>query len=172
MNIVLTGFMGTGKSTVGRQAAGVLHIPFYDIDKVIEKQEGKSVQAIFDEKGEAAFRAIETAALRTLCEKDDVLIAAGGGVLLSEENRKILNKKGILVCLTAKAGTILDRLKNDSTRPLLAGDDRAQKVEALLKERESAYNQCPIQIATDGRTVADVAGEVVEKVLPKWLPSL
>ena len=172
MNIVLTGFMGTGKSVVGRQAASILHIPFYDIDQVIEKQEGQSVQAIFEKKGEPAFRKLETETLRKLSAKDDILISTGGGVLMTPENRDILNKKGILVCLTAPAGTILERLKNDKTRPLLAGDDRAQKIEALLKAREAMYGQCRFQIDTDGKSVAEIAGEVVEKVLPTWLPSL
>jgi shikimate kinase len=168
MNIVLTGFMGTGKTAVGRHLADELHIPFIDVDSSIAKKAGKSIQEIFTSEGEATFRALETAALAEVAAQDKTVIATGGGALLFPKNREILQKSGILVCLTAKMGTLLERLKDDLTRPLLSGEKLEDKISRLMKERQDVYDLCPFKVETDGKTIAQVAKEIIEKVKPQW----
>jgi shikimate kinase len=168
MNIVLTGFMGTGKTAVGRHLADVLRVPFIDVDTAITKKAGESIQTIFAAQGEAAFRRLESSVIAEVAEQDKTVIATGGGALLDPKNRENLQKNGVLVCLTAKMGTLLDRLKDDLTRPLLAGENLADRVERLMKERQSVYNLCPVQIDTDGKTIAQVAQDILQKVSPRW----
>src|SRR4029077_13064683 len=168
MNIVITGFMGTGKSTVGRRVADLLNAPCFDVDDTIKRQTGQSISDLFRVKGESSFRAVESAAIQELCMKDKVVIATGGGSLMNPQNRDFLEKKGILVCLTARTGTLLERLKDDLTRPLLAGESMPERVDRLMQERQSVYAMCPIQIGTDGKTINQVAEEVVQKVTPRW----
>jgi len=135
MNIVLTGFMGTGKSVVGRHVAQELRTPFVDVDLAITKKAGASIKDIFATKGESAFRAFESDVIAELASQDKTVIATGGGALLDPKNLENLQQNGILVCLTARVGTLLERLKEDLTRPLLAGENVEQKVERLMKER-------------------------------------
>ena len=87
---------------------------------------------------------------------------------MNPKNREALEKNGILVCLTARMGTLLERLKDDPTRPLLAGEDLEHKVERLMKERQDIYSLCPVQIDTDGKTMTQVAQEIITKVSPQW----
>src|SRR5262245_24595292 len=105
MNIVLTGFMGTGKTAVGRHLAAELRVPFVDADMMIVKRAGKPIKDIFAQDGEAAFRSLESAVLAEISRQDRTVIATGGGALLHDPNREVLKKNGILVCLTAKMGT-------------------------------------------------------------------
>jgi shikimate kinase len=168
MNIVLTGFMGTGKTAVGRHLANELHIPFIDVDMTIAKKAGKSIQQIFTSQGEDAFRELETSALMAVAGNDKTVIATGGGALLSEKNREILQRNGILICLTAKMGTLLERLKDDLTRPLLAGENLEHKIARLMKERQDVYKLCALQVDTEGKTIAQVSNEIIEKVRPQW----
>jgi shikimate kinase len=168
MNIILTGFMGTGKSTVGRRVAEMLNIPFFDVDDKIVRQTGRSIAQLFQEKGETSFRALESATIQELSMQDKAVIATGGGALMTPQNRDFLEKRGILVCLTARTGTLLERLKDDLTRPLLAGENMEQRVDRLMQERQSVYAMCPIQVGTDDKTISQVAEEVVEKITPLW----
>jgi shikimate kinase len=168
MNIVLTGFMGTGKTTVGRRVAEALNAAFLDVDAALEKEAGHSVAHIFEAKGEAHFRALERAAIARLAESNHAVIATGGGALLDPENRGALKKNGYLICLTARAGTLLERLKDDMARPLLAGEDPAGRIERLLKERHGVYALCDLQIQTDDRTIEDVAKAIVQAVEKRW----
>jgi shikimate kinase len=168
MNIVITGFMGTGKTTVGRRVAELLKAPFFDVDDTIKRQTGQTISDLFRVKGETSFRAVESAAIQELSMQDKVVIATGGGSLMTPQNRDFLEKRGILVCLTARTGTLLERLKDDLTRPLLAGESMAERVERLMQERQSVYAMCPIQVGTDGKTINQVAEEVVQKVMPRW----
>ena len=169
MNIVLTGFMGTGKSVVGRHLANELRLPFMDVDSTIKKRAGKSIPEIFAADGEAAFRKLEHEAIVELAQQDKTVISTGGGALLDPRNREALQRHGILVCLTAKMGTLLERLKEDLSRPLLAGANPEQKIELLMKERESIYNLCPVQVATDGKTIAQVSAEIIQKLPSTWM---
>jgi shikimate kinase len=168
MNVVLTGFMGTGKSTVGRRVADILKIPFFDVDETIKRQAGRSIAELFQTKGEAAFRALESATIQELSMQKSAVIATGGGALINPQNRDFLQRSGILVCLTARTGTLLERLKDDLTRPLLAGENTAQRIDRLMQERQAVYSLCPIQIATDDKTIEQVSDEVILKVLPRW----
>jgi shikimate kinase len=170
MNVVLTGFMGTGKSAVGRRVAERLRAPFHDIDAAIAKKVGQSISAFFAEKGEAAFRAEETQVIETLSALDGCVISTGGGALLVPRNRQLLQRNGLLVCLSAKVGTLLERLKEDVSRPLLSGENRMQRIEDLMKQRESLYAECPVQIVTDGKTIEQVAEEIFQRVAADWKP--
>jgi shikimate kinase len=168
MNVILTGFMGTGKSTVGRRVADLLKVPFFDVDDTIKRQTGRTIADLFKLKGEAAFRALESATIQELSMQEKAVIATGGGSLLNPQNREFLERRGILVCLTAKAGTLLERLKDDVTRPLLAGENMEQRINRLMQERQAVYGMCPVQVATDEKTIEQVAAEVVEKIAPQW----
>jgi len=168
MNIVLTGFMGTGKTTVGRRVAEDLHVPFLDVDSAIEKEFGRSIRTIFETDGEAHFRQLESKTIKQLAAHDNVVIATGGGALLYTENRSVLKKNGYLVCLTARVGTLLERLKDDLSRPLLTGDDPASRMEQLLVERKGIYAVCDLQVHTDDRTIAEVANIIIEAVGSRW----
>jgi len=153
---------------VGRHLAAELRASFVDVDLAITKKAGKSIQSIFASQGEAAFRELESAVIAEVAGQDNTVIATGGGALLDPKNREKLQNNGILICLTAKMGTLLERLKDDLTRPLLAGENLEQKVERLMKERQDVYNLCPIQIDTDGKTIAQAAQEIIRKVSPQW----
>ena len=168
MNIVLTGFMGTGKTAVGRHLAAELHAPFIDLDTVIAKKAGTSIKDIFATQGESAFRALEGQTIAEIAHQDKTVIPSGGGALSDSKNRELLEKSGILVCLTARMGTLLERLKDDPTRPLLSGENLEQKVERLMQERQSIYASCPVQIDTDAKTIAQVAEEIIQKVGATW----
>lgn len=168
MNIVLTGFMGTGKTAVGRHLAAELKAKFVDVDMLIAEKAGRSIREIFDSQGEAAFRKQESAAIHEVAAQDKVVIATGGGALMNPTNRETLAKHGILVCLTARMGTLLERLKEDHNRPLLQGEDTEKRIESLMAERQAVYNLCPIQVDTDGKTIAAVAKEIIQKVAPQW----
>lgn len=168
MNIVLTGFMGTGKSTVGRRVAETLGVSFIDVDETIQRKAGRSISDIFADSGEKAFRELENATIRELSGRDRVVISTGGGALLNPENRATLAQRGLLVCLRAERTTLLERLKDDLTRPLLKGEHLPDKLARLLREREAIYDQCPVQIATDDKTIEQVAEDVIRQTAPQW----
>ena len=168
MNIVLTGFMGTGKTTVGRRVAEVLSAAFLDVDATIEKETGHSVRHLFEDRGEVHFRALERDTIARLAAWDHAVISTGGGALLDPDNRVALKKNGFLVCLTARTGTLLERLKEDMTRPLLVGEDPAGRIERLMRERNGVYALCDLQIQTDGRTIEEVSTSIVDVVKKRW----
>jgi shikimate kinase len=168
MNIVLTGFMGTGKTAVGRRLAEELHLKFVDVDSMVVGRAGQPIPEIFSSQGEAAFRKLESEIIEEVASLDKAVVATGGGALIDPKNRENLQRRGILVCLTAKAGTLLDRLKDDVTRPLLAGEKLSERIERLMKERQAVYDLCPVQVTTDEKTIAEVTDEIVEKISPQW----
>jgi 3-dehydroquinate synthase len=161
-NIILTGFMGTGKTAVGQAVAERLGRWFVDMDAVIERRAGKPVSAIFAQDGEAAFRQMEAALCRELAGERNLVIATGGGALVAEENRLALGESGLVICLDAPVDAILARLGDAVDRPLLAGPDRQARVEALLAERAAAYAAIPHHIDTDGLSVDQAAGRVIQ----------
>ena len=160
--------MGTGKTTVGRRVADLLKVPFFDVDDTIKRQSGRTIAELFKSKGESAFRVLESTTIQDLSMQEKAVIATGGGSLLSPLNREFLEKRGILVCLTARTGTLLERLKDDLTRPLLERESMQQRIDRLLQERQAVYAMCPIQVETDGKTIEQVAEEVVQKITPHW----
>lgn len=137
--VFLVGPMGSGKTTLGRRAAEQLGLTFIDCDEEIERRTGASVNLIFDIEGEAGFRARETALLRELSERDGILVATGGGVIQSEENRRILRDRGFVVWLPTTVKQQLRRLEKDRKRPLLQAPDRRERLEALARERNPLY---------------------------------
>ena len=155
-NLILTGFMGTGKTTVGQLIAQRLGREFIDTDRWIEERAGKSVAAIFAEDGEDRFRAWETEACEALSEPRGSIIATGGWTLGPQQNREAMQRGGRVLCLWAEPDAILARLSDKSDRPLLAGDDRAAKLRNLLKQREDVYRSFAWQIDTTKMDVAEV----------------
>jgi shikimate kinase len=166
--VILTGFMATGKTEVGRRLARLLGRPFVDTDGLVEAAAGRSVAEIFAAEGEAGFRARERDAVEKACAVPDAVIATGGGTLLDAENRRRLAAAGAIVCLSADAEEILRRVGDPATRPLLVrrnghGDDAAGRIErirALLAERAPAYALATHTIETSGLEVDDVVARV------------
>jgi len=163
MNIVLAGFMGTGKSAVGRAVAERLGRRFLDTDSLIEAALGMTVQEVFARYGEAFFRAQERQAVSYAAKQQDVVIAVGGGALLAVANRAALEANGQIVCLEAAPEAILARLPGDSNRPLLAGDPEA-RVRSFLAARAAHYASLPYHVDTTGLSVAEVAERVIALV--------
>jgi shikimate kinase/3-dehydroquinate synthase len=155
-NLVLTGFMGTGKTSVGRLIAERLKRTFVDTDVWIEEQAGKAVSAIFAEEGEDRFRAWEAEACVALSEPNDLIIATGGWTLGPAENRAAIERGGRVICLTAEAEAILSRLKDAADRPLLESDAREARVRALLTTREPLYRSFAWQIDTTEMNIPEV----------------
>ena len=142
-NIVLIGFMGSGKTSVGLKLSYRLRIPVEDTDKLIENRQGVTVSEIFAAKGEEAFRRMETELLQELGQRPyGRILSVGGGTPVREENRKLLKQCGTVVYLRAEAETIYERLKGDTTRPLLQCEDPLGRIRELLAARESAYGEC------------------------------
>jgi shikimate kinase len=161
--IVLVGFMGTGKTEVGRRLARALRRPFVDLDGLVEARAGKDIPAIFADEGEARFRALEREAVREAVCMPEAVIATGGGALLDAESRRLLLEAGLVVRLDAPPDVIVDRIGTAGERPLLAGLDRAgriAKVRALLAERATAYATAPHAVDTTGLDVDAVVGRV------------
>jgi shikimate kinase len=161
-NIILTGFMGTGKSTVGRLLALRLGRIFVDTDAVIEHRHGP-IPTIFATGGEPAFRSLERDLADELGQQQDLVIATGGGMLLADEVADRLGRTGHIICLTAPASQILERVLADSSsveRPLLTVDDPAARIAELLAQRAPIYARFP-QLETGGRT----PNEIVDRIL-------
>jgi len=160
-NIILTGFMGTGKTAAGRILAGRLGREFIDTDELIVARTGRSIPDIFHEDGEAFFRALERDVASELAQQRDLVIATGGGMMVDPANATALGTGGAIFCLWAEPATILDRLNRDThTRPLLAGDDPAVKISALLRRRAASYARFRA-IQTDGQEADAVVDEII-----------
>ncbi len=147
-NLVLLGFMGTGKSALGRRVAALAGCLFLDMDAELERRAGKPISRIFAEDGEPAFRGMESALAAEWGRREGAVIACGGGVVLRAENLQALGENGLLVCLTASPEAILQRTARSKQRPLLAGEDPAQQIRALLAARAPLYAQIPVQFDT------------------------
>ncbi len=164
-NIVLTGFMGTGKSEVGRILAEKLYFDFIDSDSELEREQKMSITEIFKNYGETFFRDIESNMIERLSEMEGVVISTGGGVVLRENNIENLKKKGVIVCLTASAETILRRVQQSNNRPLLQVDNPLQKIKELLSSREQYYRNADITISTEGKSAKEIASEILRKLI-------
>jgi len=138
-NIYLIGLMGAGKTTIGRQLAKALQLPFYDSDKAIEEQTGVDIPTIFEYEGEKGFRDREQSMIEELTKIDGIVLATGGGSILREQNRKALKENGFIVYLQCSVDKILQRTKRDNQRPLLNTDSPRERIETLFKEREAFY---------------------------------
>ena len=140
-NWILCGFMGCGKTTVGQRLAALSGRPFVDMDAYIEQEAGRSVTEIFREEGEEGFRSRERAACRELAQSGGLVLATGGGALTFAANVEVLSRTGTIILLEVSPETLLKRLSADTTRPLLAGDDRETKLRTLYAARLPLYRQ-------------------------------
>ena len=138
--MVLIGMMGVGKSTVGRNLAIALKKDFFDSDREIERNCGASISWIFDVEGEIGFRKRESEAISKICLGENIVLATGGGAVVSEENRRTLSDFGFVVFLSGSVDLILSRTEHDKSRPLLQGSDRAETISRLLSERTPYYS--------------------------------
>ena len=165
-NIVLCGFMGCGKSTVGKRLAARCGMRFVDMDAYIEEQAGCSVTDIFAQKGEAAFRVMEHDACVTLAAQEGLVIATGGGAVLFEKNVDALAQNGVIVFLRVREQTVLERLTNDTTRPLLQRDDKEAAVRALMQQRTPLY-EAAAHVTVDADGEADAVVTAIEAALSR-----
>lgn len=162
-NLILIGYMGSGKTTLGKKISFRERIALLDTDKMIEQKQNREISRIFDEDGEAAFRQMETDCLKEIMEYSDrYVISVGGGLPLKAENRELLKELGTVLYLRAKPETIYARLKNDTTRPLLRGEDPEGKIRSMMKARGPAY-----EAAADA--VIDVDGKSYEMIISEIL---
>lgn len=134
--------MGTGKTTIGRQLAKSVKMPFYDTDKAIEESTGVDIPTIFEFEGEEGFRDREQKMLQQLTQLNGIVLATGGGTVLREENRAMLKQNGFVVYLQCSIDRILERTRRDTQRPLLQTENPRQRLEALQKQREQHYLSC------------------------------
>jgi shikimate kinase len=160
--IILTGFMGTGKTAVGREVARRLGRPFVDTDALVEQDAGLAIAEIFAQFGEGHFRTLERAAIARACSVADAVIATGGGAMLDPENQARMKAAGHVICLAADVDTILRRTDENTRRPLLRGENARERVSALLAERADAYAAADRRVDTSGRSVAEVADAVLD----------
>jgi shikimate kinase/3-dehydroquinate synthase len=161
VNIVITGFMGTGKTKVGLEVARRLGREFVDMDALIEERVGMTIPEIFAQQGEGFFRQQERQLCQELAQRHGLVIATGGGALIPEESRQILGTSGLLVCLNCGVEEVLRRLAQAEDRPLLDVADRRERIETLLAQRREAYKRIPHQIDTTGLKVEEVAERVI-----------
>ncbi len=141
-NIYLVGLMGAGKTTIGRQLARALSVPFYDSDKAIEERTGVDIPTIFEFEGEEGFRDREQKMIEQMTQRDGIVLATGGGAILREENRRLLKENGFIVYLQCSVERILERTRRDTQRPLLQTDNPRDRIENLFEQREPLYLSC------------------------------
>ncbi len=163
-NIVLTGFMGTGKTEVGRALSRILGWRLIDVDDEIVKAHNMSINEIFSTLGEPAFRDMETEMLRKVSQNKNVIISTGGGAVLKQENMDILREKGMIICLDAMPETILKRTSRNCERPLLKVEDPLRKIKELLEFRRPFYEKADATINTEGKPPVRIAEEILEKI--------
>lgn len=163
-NVILVGYMGCGKSTVGKRLSFALKQPYVDTDKLIEQKQGTTISAIFDEHGEEYFRDLETECVESLFSyKQGHVIAVGGGLVLRQKNRELLKELGTVVYLRATPETTYERLKGDDTRPLLRGEDPYGKICDMIKIRGPVYlDASDVVIDVDGLNVDAVCTKIME----------
>ncbi len=161
VNLYLVGFMGTGKTTVGRAVAHRLHFKALDSDYEIEKQQGKSIPEIFAQDGEPAFRAMERAFIEGGHPAQGTLVACGGGLVIQPGMLDLLQSRGVVVCLHATLETILARTSRQRTRPLLAVENPEERIRTLYAAREPIYKKAGTVILTDARPLQEIVAHVI-----------
>lgn len=160
-NIVLTGFMGTGKTAVGKELARILQRRIVDIDEEIERRQEMKIADIFANFGEDYFRKVETETIRDFSRLDNLVISTGGGAVLRKENMDALKEKGVVFCLCASPQVILERTKGNQDRPLLNVENPMAKIEELLACRKPFYEAAGIMIDTHNKPPLDIAEEII-----------
>lgn len=161
MNVALYGFMGVGKSTVGKALSETLGYGFVDMDEMIERRAGAKIKDIFAAEGEKGFRALEKEVAREVSERDRYVIACGGGAILDPENSEAMRRSSVLVLLTASIDEIVERTRDSNERPLLNVDDARAEAEALLRERMPPYLEAAdLVMDTTGASPTQLAAEI------------
>ena len=168
-NIVIVGFMGTGKTTIATALSHRLKMRYLSTDDLIEKKEKRTINEIFTDSGEEYFRDVESAVIREVSAMENVVIDAGGGAVIREENIVNFKSNGMIICLTADAGTVMERTKKYKHRPLLNVEDPKRKIRDLLAKRAPFYAKADHTIDTGKFTARQVVEEIaaiVEKKEP------
>ena len=164
-HIYLIGFMGCGKTSVSIAMNQLYGKNIVEFDDRIIAKEGRSINQIFAESGENYFRDLETEMLKELADEDNIIVSCGGGMVLREENRRLMKENGVIIWLDATPETILDRVKDDDSRPNLKGKKNVKDIKALKNKRADAYAEAAdIKVDTDGKTIREVAKEIYESV--------
>mgnify|MGYP001156452841 FL=1 len=160
--IVLVGMMGSGKSHVGRLLAERLNRSFYDADKILEEEQGRSISDIFSSDGESAFREMEADLIERLMQKNDAVISTGGGAVVTPSVLSKVKEQSVSVWLQTSVDKIIPRVINDKNRPLLQCGDPKSKLNALMDVREPLYAQADIHITNEDIAVEDVVNKIVQ----------
>jgi shikimate kinase len=163
VNIALIGFMGAGKTSVGRLVADQLHFEHHDTDEIIQTRTGRTITEIFSTDGEPAFRKLESELVAELAGRTRIVIATGGGLPANPKNLASLKTHALVVCLWASPEKIWERVKNQTHRPLLHDPDPQKKIRDLLAAREPFYKQADVLLNTELRSVREVAQQVVHQ---------
>lgn len=164
-NIFLIGYMGTGKSSVAAYMADAYDMEVLEMDEMLVQQEGMSIPDIFAKLGEQYFRDMETKLLQEICLQENKVVSCGGGVVLRKENVEEMRKGGRIVLLSARPETILERVKDDHNRPLLAGNKTVAYIREMMDKRRDYYeNAAEVVIQTDGRQIDDICREIFEQI--------
>ena len=161
VNLVLIGFMGTGKTSAGRLVAEQLHFDFLDTDEMIQTRTGRTIADIFAKNGESTFRSLERDVVAELASRNKTVISTGGGLPANPENLASLKTHALVVCLWASPEKIWERVRNQSHRPLLHDPDPQRKIKELLELRAPFYRQADVLINTDLRSAREVAQQTV-----------
>ena len=169
-NVYLVGPMGSGKTTIGKRLSQLLNLEFLDCDHELETQTGASVNLIFDVEGEKGFRKRETEMLRSLTARGGVLVATGGGAVLSDENRKLLSESGLVIYLQTSVQQQLRRLKRDKTRPLLQSGGREEKLARLASKRDPLYEEVADIIFPSQSRGLDAAARALSETIEQYRP--
>ena len=155
-NIVLVGFMGTGKTSIGRRISSQLRMRYVDTDEIVERDSRRRISDIFAEDGESAFRELESEAVRKVSKLHNHVISTGGGVVLKEANMTELKRNGVVFCLTATPEEIYRRVGHQTHRPLLQTPDPLVKIQSMLAERRPYYAEADHTISTTGRSFGEI----------------
>jgi len=160
-NIYLIGFMGVGKSAVGRALARALRMDFIDSDQLIEHRAGKSISKIFAEQGEPAFRQMEKEFVESGHADSGNVVSCGGGLPLQPGMKELLSGKGVVICLFARPETIIRRTVGNPKRPLLNVENPEERVRELMEDREPTYLNTGIGISTESRTIPEIVKNII-----------
>ena len=165
LNILLIGFMGSGKTTVGKCLSSTLNMDVVDTDHYIYQNSGLSANEMFDLHGEDYFRNCETKAIKSICLRDNIIISCGGGIVIRGKNVRIMKKNGIIVFLDAKPSTIYERLKKDVQRPLLKQNMTLEFISDFLGKRNLLYQGvADIVVQTDNKTPENICMDIIRQV--------
>lgn len=162
-HIYLIGFMGTGKTTISHQLQKMTQAEEIDMDAWIVEKNGMSINEMFEKNGEAYFRDRETDAVREISGLEPAIVSCGGGAVLRNENTQMMKESGKIVLLTATPETVYERVKDSTDRPLLNGNMNVEHIASLMEKRREIYaHACDLKVATDGKTPAEIAGDILK----------